>query len=448
MNTKLLDFYKNIKGKKIAVLGIGVSNRPLIKMLCSHGASVIACDKNEVCDGADELLSLGVTLQLGEHYLKDLDGCDMIFKTPGMRFDLPELVNARESGSIITSEMEVFFDLCPCKIIAVTGSDGKSTTTTLISEILKKGGYAVHVGGNLGRPLLPDIESMAAEHVAVLELSSFQLHTMKASPHIAVVTNITPNHLDMHKSMEEYIEAKCNIFLYQNEDDLLILNSDNEITKSFISEGKGPVVTFGKSGDYKTDDSMNILKGDVAILTRGDILLRGDHNVENYMAAIAATWDMVTPDDITYVARNFMGLAHRLELVRELDGVKYYNDSIASSPTRTAACLNSFEEKPIIIAGGYDKKIPFDGLGADLVAKAKAVILVGATAEKIKAAIELAGGGIEVVIKENMKEAVQASRELASSGDCVVLSPACASFDLYKNFMIRGDLFKEIVNSL
>lgn len=447
MNDKILDFYAGLAGKKVAVLGVGVSNTPLIRMLAAHGAKVSARDKNLNCPAKAELEALGVEMKFGADYLEDIDA-ELIFKTPGMRFDLPELLAARHRGAVVTSEMEVFFDLCPCKLIAVTGSDGKSTTTTLISELLKAGEYTVHVGGNLGKPLLPEVERIKPADIAVLELSSFQLHTMRKSPQVAVVTNLSPNHLDIHRSMEEYVDAKRNIFRYQGADDLLVLNLDNEITRSFIPEAKGKVITFGKAGDYHTDEGHNIFHHGTLLLKRSEVLLRGDHNIENYMAAIAAVRDFVSDDAIHTVASTFKGLAHRLELVRTLDGVNYYNDSIASSPTRTMACLNSFEKKPIILAGGYDKKIPFDTLGEALVRQAKAVILVGTTADKIAAAIDAAGGGIPVIRKGNMQEAVMAARETALSGDDVVLSPACASFDLYKNFEERGNLFKKIVNDL
>ncbi|HWQ51789.1 MAG TPA: UDP-N-acetylmuramoyl-L-alanine--D-glutamate ligase, partial [Terriglobales bacterium] len=413
----------------------------------THGAKVTARDKNPDCPAKAELEALGVEMKCGPGYLDEIDA-DFIFKTPGMRFDLPELEAARARGAALTSEMEVFFDLCPCKLIAVTGSDGKSTTTTLISELLKAGGYTVHVGGNLGKPLLPEIETINPTDIAVLELSSFQLHTMKKSPQVAVVTNLSPNHLDVHRSMEEYVDAKRNIFRYQGADDLLVLNADNEVTRAFIPEAKGRVVTFGKSGDYHTDEMHNIYHGGKLLLKRSEVLLRGDHNIENYMAAIAAVRELVDDGAIHTVASTFKGLAHRLELVRTLDGVNYYNDSIASSPTRTMACLNAFEKKPIILAGGYDKKIPFDTLGEAFVRQAKAVILVGATADKIATAIDAAGGGIPVVRKENMAEAIEAAREIAAPGDDIVLSPACASFDLYKNFEERGNLFKNIVNNL
>ena len=456
MKDALEHFYATVKCKRVTVLGIGVSNRPLIKMLLASGADVTARDKKsfaELGEIASELEERGAKLQLGEDYLMDIVA-DIIFRTPGMRYDVPQLVEAAAGGTIITSEMEVFFDVCPCRIIAVTGSDGKSTTTTLISELLKHQGYTVHVGGNLGRPLLEDAGTMKETDVAVLELSSFQLHTMKKSPHIAVVTNITPNHLDVHLSMEEYVDAKSNIFMHQGKEDLLVLNADNAITRSYAESAQGRVKLFSrlrKEAVY-ADQRGNIYCGDLQVVKRDGLLLRGDHNVENMMAAIAAVWDLVETETIAKVAATFTGLPHRLEFVRELNGVQYINDSIASSPTRTIACLNAFEEKPILILGGYDKKIPFDELGNALCERAKAVVITGDTAEAIERAVLNSPAYNEhhpiVARAVDLEAAVSAASQLAVSGDRVVLSPACASFDRYQNFEKRGEHYKQTVLNL
>ncbi|MBQ3077230.1 MAG: UDP-N-acetylmuramoyl-L-alanine--D-glutamate ligase [Clostridia bacterium] len=456
MNHKLAAFFEHIKGREISVIGIGVSNRPLISLLASHGANVTACDKKsaeELGAAAEELAAMGVALSLGEGYLDNLSG-DLIFKTPGMRFDHPALEKARANGATVTSEMEVFFALCPCRIAAVTGSDGKSTTTTLVAELLKAAGYTVHLGGNLGRPLLPDIEQIRPQDFAVLELSSFQLHTMSQSPDIAVITNLAPNHLDWHPDMAEYVEAKTNIFRHQNGGNLLVLNADNDVTASFIGEQKGTLRTFGR-GDgcfLRANAAGDILMGETLLLRREEILLRGSHNVENYMAAIAAVWDLVPVDAIRAVAGSFTGLEHRLEPVRELHGVRYVNDSIASSPSRTMACLDSFTEPLILLLGGYDKHIPFDTLGEALTEKARAVVLVGATAPAIEAAIRKAPQyreGRPLILHANdMEGAVKTAQQAAAPGDIVVLSPACASFDLYRNFAHRGQCFKDCVAAL
>lgn len=453
MSEKIEIFKKSIKNKKITVIGIGVSNLPLIEFLAKNGAVVTACDKREEKDLLNEIKQLNgydIQYKLGEGYLDSIEA-DIIFKTPGMRYDVAQLVLAREKGSMVTSEMEVFFDLCPSKIIAVTGSDGKTTTTTLISEMLKKEGFKVWVGGNIGKPLLGEIENISKDDICVLELSSFQLHTMKSSPNVAVVTNLSPNHLDMHKDMDEYIDAKKNIFLHQKEDDCLVLNFDNDITRSFEKEAKGNVMFFSKSapeskmGVYLKDGT--IFYNDNAVIRADKIKIPGMHNVENYMAAIGAVYDMVSEDTIRYVARNFGGVEHRIELVREINGVKYYNDSIASSPTRTAAGLRSFNKKVILIAGGYDKHIPFDDFGSVIKEHVKKLFLMGDTAEKIKKSA-LEAGMEDIVMCEGMKNAVELAYKSAQNGDIVILSPACASFDMFKNFAERGNMFKKIVNEL
>ncbi len=447
-----LDQYRNfIKNKTVAVVGIGVSNLPLIDFLLECGANVSACDKKgraEIEETANYLESKGVTLKLGAEYLSDLDA-DVIFKSPGIRPDIPEFEAARKKGAIVTSEMELFFEICPCEIIAVTGSDGKTTTTTLISEMLKKQGYTCHVGGNIGKPLVAEVKDMLSTDKAVLELSSFQLFTMRKSPRVAVITNVTPNHLDWHKDFDEYIESKKNIMKYQDESGLLVTNIANDISKEIGIHAKGKNRTFSskeKAFVHLEDD--NIICDDEKIISTNDIKIPGAHNVENYMAAIAAVRDYVSNDTIEYVAKNFGGVEHRIEFVREVGGVRFYNDSIASSPTRTMAALNSFEQKLVLIAGGYDKKIPFDELGVKINEKVKKLILVGHTADKIKLAVENAGKETEIFVCEEFKQAVLKAYEEAAEGDVVILSPACASFDLFKNFMIRGEKFKEIVNNI
>ncbi len=452
MNKKLELFKKTLENKKITVIGIGVSNIPLIKFLCENKAQVTACDKREKEDLKDELDALSgfdVTYKLGEDYLKNLSG-EIIFKTPGMRFDVPELVLARENGSLVTSEMEVFFELCPAKIIAVTGSDGKTTTTTLISEMLKKQGFTVHLGGNIGKPLIGEIEDIKEEDVAVLELSSFQLHTMKQSADISVITNLSPNHLDYHKDMAEYIDAKKNIYLHQGKEGILVLNNDNEITNKLSSEANGKVRMFSRKEKIENGvclDGEEILINGKPVLNIADIRIPGMHNVENYMAAIAAVYDMVDEETILYIAKNFSGVEHRIEFVREIGGVLFYNDSIASSPTRAIAGLHAFNKKLIIIAGGYDKKIPFDDYGYEIKDHVKKLFLIGKTKDLIKAAAEKAGM-TDIVIADTLEDAVKGAYEAAEKGDVVMLSPACASFDMFKNFMIRGELFKEYVNKL
>lgn len=457
MNQKLDSFKKEMKDKKVTVIGIGISNLPLIKYLVSLGANVNARDKRtredmgEVCG---ELEKMGVTLTLGENYLKDLTG-EIIFKTPGMRYDVAELCAARESGSIVTSEMEVFFELCPSHIIGITGSDGKTTTTTIIHKSLEKAGYKTWLGGNIGRPLLTDVEQMSSDDWVVVELSSFQLHTMKKSPEIAVITNISPNHLDVHKSYEEYIDAKANIARYQNNGDILVTNADNDCAKKLASDMHSTVKYFSrtKPADVYLDGDM-IKKDNVPVLNIHDIKIPGMHNVENYMAAMAALSGIVSDDVICEVAKTFGGVEHRIEYVRTVDGVKYYNSSIDSSPNRTINTLRVFPQKVIMIGGGKDKGIPYDEIGTILTEKVKVLILIGATADKIEKAlrdeVERTGRGrdIEVIHVTTYEEAVNTAREKAHNGDTVVLSPASTSFDMFKNFEERGNLFKNLVNEL
>lgn len=455
----LEQYLGSIANKKIAIIGIGVSNTPLIKIMLKHGIKVLACDKKsrEQLEGlAEELESLGAVLSLGDDYLENIDA-DIIFRTPGMHPGNPALEAAKAKGAEITSEMEVFFQLCPCKIIGITGSDGKTTTTTLIYEMLKSAGKKVYVGGNIGTPLLPIVDEMGAEDVAVVELSSFQLMTMDLSPDIAVVTNLAPNHLDIHKSMEEYVSSKENIYLYQSHQGKLVLNLDNDITRGFASKARGDVVFFSSKskpeiGFCLEDGAIVRAENGEKMLDCEDILIPGAHNVENYMAAIAATDGLVSKEDILRVAKNFPGVEHRIELVRTLNGVKYYNDSMSSSPTRTTAGLNSFKQKVILIAGGYDKHIPYDPLGPVILRSVKRLVLTGATAEKIKVAVENTPGydasGLEIVMEDDFEKAVRLAAASATEGDVVILSPASASFDKFKNYAHRGNTFKQIINSL
>lgn len=451
-------FFKNLAGKTVTFCGIGRSHMPLMKMFQEKGAIVSARDKRafeELGENGRTLEQLGVKLILGEDYLRNLDE-EIIFRTPGMRYHLPELEAARKRGAVVTSEMEVFFELCPCKIYAVTGSDGKTTTTSIIAEFLKAQGKTVHLGGNIGRPLLPEIESIQPEDCAVVELSSFQLISMGESPDVAVITNLSPNHLDIHKNMQEYIDAKKNIFLHQNAFSCTVLNAGNEITASFGPEVRGDCWWFRRGGAVDRGvwcDGEQIYVNGEALMPLSQIKIPGWHNVENYMAAIAAVWGDVEPAVIREVAANFNGVEHRAEFVRELHGVRYYNDSIATSPTRViSGTLSLFPQKILMIAGGYDKHIPFEPLGPVVCDKVKTLILLGATAQKIEDAVRGAEnyqeGSPEILRVETMEQAVAAAQAHAQPGDIVSLSPASAAFDLYPNFEVRGRHYKELVNGL
>ena len=447
MNCKLDAYCASLRDKKIAVLGLGVSNRPLVRLLLEYGCDVIGCDRTPRENIDQEVLELGCKLSLGENYLENVQA-DLLFRTPGMHPDHPAIAALRSRGAEVTSEMEVFFSVCPCHIIAVTGSDGKTTTTTLVSEMLKKSGKTVWLGGNIGTPLLPLVKHMQPEDYAVVELSSFQLMDMHHSPARAVVTNLAPNHLDVHKDMEEYVAAKTNIFRYQGKEDLLILNGDNAITDGFA--GKGITRKFSRQGQaHVCIRDGYICRGGDAVLPAADILIPGVHNIENYMAAIAMVEGLVSDDVIRNVARSFGGVEHRIELVRIKDGVRFYNDSIASSPSRTIAGLRSFPEKVILIAGGYDKHIPYDELGPEICKHVKKLFLGGATGPQIRAAVENCGGQQpEIYDCENFEDAVRQAAKAARAGDVVLMSPASAAFDQFKNFMVRGAFYKKLVKEL
>jgi UDP-N-acetylmuramoylalanine--D-glutamate ligase len=464
LNNELETYKKNIKEKKVAVLGIGISNIPLIKYLAGLDVNITAFDMSEETElkqVMEEFKGFNVKYSLGSNYLEKLKGFDIIFKTPKVRFDIPELVMEKERGADITSEMELFCKLCPAKILAVTGSDGKTTTTTLIYKLLKEQGYNCWLGGNIGIPLLDRIDEICETDIVVLELSSFQLHTMKSRINTAIVTNVSPNHLDVHKSMEEYIDAKKNIFKFQAGTDTLILNYDNVITRNLINEAKGRVMYFSRANcideGIVLEDGRIVSKtgkGKLTILNVDEILLPGVHNIENYMAAIAATVDYVKPETARRVASTFKGVEHRIEYVREIRKVRFYNDSIGSSPTRTMASINSFKQKIILIAGGYDKHIPYTEMGETLTERVKCIVLLGQTGPLIEEALkeETAktgkGSDIPVIKCETLEDAVNAAYENSVENDIILMSPASASFDMFKNFEERGNKFKEIVNCL
>ena len=457
-----LDQYvDSIKDKRIAVIGIGVSNSPLVELLLRHGCHVTACDRHSLDEMGEEgvlLESLGAEFHLNEEYLEGLDQ-DIIFRTPGLMPFERHLEEARAKGSLITSEMEVFFSLCPCRTIAITGSDGKTTTSSIIAELLKAAGYTVRLGGNIGHPLLCDVPEMKETDIAVLELSSFQLHSMTCCPDVAVITNISPNHLDKHKDYQDYIDAKRNIFINQKSSGRLVLNRDDGHTDYYRASAPSQVSYF--SDKSQVENGVMCEDGIIYRLRNGrrseimrteDIRLPGEHNLLNYMAAFEAVSGLVDDAVCKKVAMEFKGVEHRLEHVRTLHGVEFINDSIGTSPTRTIAGLHALKTKPIVIAGGYDKQIPFDELGDELCKLAKGVYLTGATAQKIYEAVVAsafyADSGLEVCVMDDFKETVLAAAASAESGDIVLLSPACAAFDKFANFAQRGKYFKEIIMEL
>ncbi|MGN0663545.1 MAG: UDP-N-acetylmuramoyl-L-alanine--D-glutamate ligase [Negativibacillus sp.] len=485
MNQRLEHFYRTLSGKRISLIGLGRTHRPLIPLFLSKGASVLLRDKRTRQQiGEDEcktLEAMGVDLKLGENYLEGLSNdSDIVLRTPGVYYYLPELQAAIKAGVSVTSELELFFQFCPCKTYGITGSDGKTTTTSIIAELLRASGKQVYLGGNIGNPLFQMLDDINEEDVAVIELSNFQLLSMRSSPDVAVVTNVAPNHLDVHKTMEEYIDSKRNIVLHQNGFSRTVLNIDNQITMSFLPQVRGDALFFSRRhpvehGAFLRDDGMLCMEYNgcvTPIVSKEEIRIPGLHNVENYLAAFAATWGEVSVETMAEVANNFSGVEHRIEFVRELNGVKWYNDSIASSPTRTIAGLDSFQQKIILIAGGYDKQIPYAPLAPKILEKVKILILMGDTAPKIEEAISAAiapetlnavtasmgrlgtkrvktcNCGLQIYRAKTMEEAVTIAHLCAMENDIVSLSPASASFDLYKDFEERGRHFKQLVMNL
>ena len=463
INEKLQQFNSYVRTKKVAIIGLGISNKPLIDYLYELGADISVFDNKDIStmdkDVLDKIYKYKIKFSFGENYLSKLVGFDIIFRSPSCRPDLPEIVAEVDRGAVLTSEIEMLLELCPALTIGVTGSDGKTTTTTLIYEMLKQSGKNCYLGGNIGNTLFTKISEMDERDIVVLELSSFQLMNMKMSPNIAVITNITPNHLDIHKSYDEYIESKMNIFKFQKENELLILNFDNEITREAGKQAPSKVIYF--SSKDKISDGIVLDNGIIKecednlrkhIMNSKDIKLRGIHNAENACAAIAATKELVDASDQIEVLKNFSGVEHRLELVREIDKVKWYNDSIASSPTRTIAGLSAFDEDVVLIAGGYDKHLDYEPLARPIMEKVTKLIIMGQTANKINAVVKVEATrqnkSIEIYRVNTLEAAVDKAHAIAKEGEIVLLSPASASFDMFKNFEERGNKFKEIVNEI
>ncbi|MDE5946668.1 MAG: UDP-N-acetylmuramoyl-L-alanine--D-glutamate ligase [Oscillospiraceae bacterium] len=461
--TKVQKFFKEIQNKKVAFIGTGVTNTDIIKLFLAKKIDVTICDRKsaeQMGDLYSELENLGAKYIMGEKYLDSLTDFDIVFRSPGVYFNNEKLQDAIKNGVAVTSEMEVFFDICPCKIYAVTGSDGKTTTTTIISELFKSEGKRVHLGGNIGKALLPIIEEINEDDIAVIELSSFQLLSMRQSPDVAVITNITPNHLNVHGTMEEYIYAKCNILNHQNAFSRTVLSYDNETTKNLNALVRGKLSYFSRfdkpyNGSFLNENNIlcyNEYGNVTEVMNMNEIRIPGMHNVENYLTAISAVWGEVSIKNIRKIAKEFGGVEHRIEFVREINGAKYYNNSIASSPTRVLACLNSFDEKQIMIQGGSDKGISFEPMADAICEKVRVLILMGETKYKIRDAVTASKKynpeSTQIIIVEDMQEAVNTAYKYAKKGDIVSLSPACASFDMYRMFEDRGRHFKQLVNAL
>ena len=462
-NKKLEEFNDYIRNRKVAIIGLGVSNLPLLDYLYEKKANVTVFDDREIekipKDVMDKITNYQFQFSFGSNCLSKLNGFAIIFRSPSCLPTKPELVLEAERGAIVTTEIELLMEMCPSKIIGITGSDGKTTTTSLIYAILKHAGYNVFLGGNIGTPLFTKLSEMTPDDIVVLELSSFQLMGMEISPQISVITNITPNHLNIHKDFQEYIDAKKNIFKYQNENDILILNYDNKITRECEKEAKGKVVFF--SSQEKLDNGY-IVDGKVIklcqekirthILNTEEVILRGNHNYQNIATALAATETLVDLDTAVQAIKEFKPVEHRIEFIREINGVKWYNDSASSSPTRTLSGLNSFDEEIVLIAGGYDKNLDYTPLAKPIVEKVKKLILIGQTSGKIfeavKKELEIEKKSLDINMCESLEQAVNVAKKSATKGQVVLFSPASASFDMFKNFADRGNKFKELVNKI
>lgn len=462
-NQKLEKFKEYVKNKKIAIIGLGVSNIPLLDYFYNLKSKITVFDDREKekipADIIEKINNYSFGFVFGENDLSKLTGFDIIIRSPSCMPNLPELERAAEEGAKITSEIEMLMEMCPGTIIGITGSDGKTTTTSLIYEIVSKSGHKCYLGGNIGYPLFTKLDEMTPDDIIVLELSSFQLMNMKISPKISVITNITPNHLNIHSSYEEYIDAKKNIFKFQDKDGIVVLNYDNEITRKCAEDANGKVIFFSSkekiSNGYILDNNV-IKKSEEAIrrhiLDVKSVKLRGIHNYENICAALAATESIIDIDLATKAIESFKGVEHRLEFIKEIDGVKWYNDSIGTSPTRTIAGLKSFDEDIILIAGGYDKHLDYTPIAKPILDKVKGLILIGQTAGKIFDAVkqeaEIQNKKIDTYMCEALEDTIKIAKKIAKKGQIVLFSPASASFDMFKNFEERGNKFKSIVNDL
>ena len=462
-NKKLNEFNDYIRYRKVAIIGLGVSNLPLLDYLYAKKANVTIFDERDYDqipkENIEKITNYGFMMHFGKDCMQYLKNFNVIFRSPSCLPTKPELVEEANRGALVTTEVELLMQMCPAKVIGVTGSDGKTTTTSLINHILQKAGYKTFLGGNIGTPLFTKLPEMTPEDMVVLELSSFQLMGMEVSPQISVITNITPNHLNIHKDYQEYIDAKKNIFKYQDENGILVLNYDNEITRECAKEANGKVIFF--SSQTKLDNGY-IVDEDVIkecddkvrkhILNTDDVILRGNHNYQNIATAIAATASLVDIETAVEAIKEFKPVEHRIEFVEEIDGVKWYNDSASSSPSRTLSGLNAFKEKIVLIAGGYDKNLDYKPLAKPIIDKVKTLILIGQTSGKIydavKEELEKENKILDIYMCETLEETIPLARKNAKSGDVVLFSPASASFDMFKNFADRGNQFKKLVRTL
>ena len=460
-NQKLEKFEEYIKNKKIAVIGVGVSNIPLIDYLFEKKAKVTIFDDREEekisKDIFDKIKKYKYDYYFGKRNLDNLHGFEVIFRSPSCLPTKPELVREKERGAVVTTEIEQLIKMAPCKVIGITGSDGKTTTTTLTAKILEDGGYNVYLGGNIGIPLFTKLKEIKPEDIIVLELSSFQLMDMEVSPDISAITNITPNHLNVHKDYQEYIDAKKNIYKHQKSTGILVLNADNELTNSCQNDANGDVILF--SSKQRLDYGYIVEDGIIKecndgirrhLISQDEIKLKGIHNLQNICTALALTKDLVSTEKALNTIKEFSGVKHRLELVRVLNGVEWYNDSASTSPTRGISALNSFNKEIVLIAGGADKNLDYTPLGIKIVEKVKSLILIGQTASKIYEAVKIEeekqNKKVDIHMCETFKQSLELAKRIAKPGQIVLFSPASTSFDMFKDMYDRGDKFRKEVN--
>jgi UDP-N-acetylmuramoylalanine--D-glutamate ligase len=448
--------------QRVTIIGLGREGSALAKFLTQQGARVTVTDikgEEALSDKIDELASLPIHYLLGGHPEASLEA-DIIFVSPGVPQNIPILVEARRRGITISSETKLFFSLCQAPIVGITGSSGKTTTTSLVGEIMQAEGYRTFVGGNIGSPLLTFVEEIEPQDKVVMELSSFQLEVLDQSPHIAAILNLSPNHLDRHGSMDDYVAAKMNILRFQGRNDYAVLNADQQLTRELTRECQGQILLFSR--EREPDEGAFLKQGEVTVRWGGneqkvchvsEIQLLGAHNLENVLAACAiATVAGAQVEAVASAVTSFSGVEHRLELVEEIDGVRYYNDSIATSPDRAMAALNSFVEPIILLAGGREKHLPLAGLARLILKRVKSLILFGEAAPLLKQAVieaqEETGREVSICHSSNLIEAVEIASRISQPGDIVLLSPACTSFDMYRDFAERGDHFKALVLGL
>lgn len=465
MNKKYQDFILELKTKKIAIIGAGVSNLPLIKILNEEQCDITVFDKKELTSMEEETAKYirdnEIKNSLGDNYLENLEGFEVIFRSPSMLPTNSYLEKEKNRGAIITTEIEQVIKMAPCPIIGVTGSKGKTTTTTIIYNILVGLGKSTYLGGNIGTPLFSKLNEMKENDIVVLELSSFQLMNMMVSPHISVITNISPDHLDVHGSYQEYIDAKKYIFKHHTDKDIVVLNLDDKIVNKFAEEVKGEIRYFkNKTKDKSILRDNYVLRdkfieyNDEAVIDTSKLLLRGDHNYLNICAALNAVKDYinVSNEELEKIIMNIKGVHHRLEFVRDINGVKWYNDSASTTPDKSLAGINAFEEDIVLIAGGYDKNISYEPLAKPILDKVSKLILFGDTRDKIYNEVmkesKKTGKNIPIYLLDSLEEVISVANEVSVSGEVVLFSPASASFDMFKNAYQRGDLFKSFVEKI